>query len=101
MPNTESSKANIISVLVSDVVLLFTMLVGLLRLRQHGTIFGLGQLLWNQVGGATSRLLSSLISFPCKGLIWLFLATVAEVPPAVSPIAPPVLLFLTHCLLLL
>jgi hypothetical protein len=28
------------------------MLVGLLRLRKDGTLFGLGQLLWRQVGGA-------------------------------------------------
>jgi hypothetical protein len=30
------------------------MLVGLLRMRLHGTMFGLGQLLWNQVGHALS-----------------------------------------------
>jgi len=63
--NTDSSKKNIIAVLVSDVALLLTMLVGLLRLRRSSTMFGFGQLLWKQ------------------GLIWLFLATVAEVPPAV------------------
>ena len=50
--NTERSKDNIIATLVSDVVLLLTMLVGLLRLRKDGTLFGLGQLLWRQVGGA-------------------------------------------------
>jgi hypothetical protein len=38
--------------LVSDVVLLLTMLFGLLRLRKDGTLFGLGKLLWRQVGGA-------------------------------------------------
>ncbi|KAF8261254.1 hypothetical protein EI94DRAFT_1746440 [Lactarius quietus] len=63
--NTESSKLNVVSVLVSDVVLLLTMLVGLLRMRRSGTMFSLGKLLWKQ------------------GLIWLLLATVAEVPPAV------------------
>jgi len=63
--DTETSKKNTIATLVSDVVLLLTMLVGLLRLRQDGTMFGFGKLLWRQ------------------GLIWLFLATVAEVPPAV------------------
>jgi hypothetical protein len=41
------------------------MLAGLLRLRLHGSMFGLGQILWKQ------------------GLIWLFLATIAEVPPVV------------------
>ncbi|KAF8259728.1 hypothetical protein EI94DRAFT_997400 [Lactarius quietus] len=41
------------------------MLVGLLLLRVHGTMFAFGQFLWKQ------------------GLIWLFLATVSGVPPAV------------------
>ena len=49
--NTERSKDNIIATLVSDVVLVLTMLVGLLRLRKDGTLFGLGKLLWKQVGG--------------------------------------------------
>ncbi|KAF8261251.1 hypothetical protein EI94DRAFT_1833425 [Lactarius quietus] len=63
--NAEGGKKNVIATLVTDVVLLLTMLVGLLRLRVYGTMFGLGKLLWRQ------------------GLIWLFLATTAEVPPAV------------------
>ncbi|KAN0141803.1 hypothetical protein V8E53_000265 [Lactarius tabidus] len=63
--NTESSNKNAIATLVSDVVLLLTMLVGLLRLSRNGMMSGFGQLLWKQ------------------GLIWLFLATVAEVPPVV------------------
>jgi len=62
--NTERSKDNVIATLVSDVVLLLTMLAGLLRLRKDGTLFGLGKLLWRQ------------------GLVWLLLATIAEVPPA-------------------
>ncbi|KAN0129164.1 hypothetical protein V8E53_013035 [Lactarius tabidus] len=62
---SESSKITIISILATDVVLLLTMLVGLLRQRLHGTTFGMGQFLWKQ------------------GLIWLFLATIAEVPPTV------------------
>ena len=49
--NTERSKDNIIATLVSDVVLVLTMLVGLLRLRKDGTLFGLGKLLWKQVSG--------------------------------------------------
>ena len=52
--DTERSKDNIIAMLVSDVVLLLTMLVGLLRLRKDGTLFGLGKFLWKQVGGANS-----------------------------------------------
>jgi hypothetical protein len=63
--NIESSKNNIIITLVTDVVLLLTMLAGLLRLRQYGTMMGLWRLLWRQ------------------GLIWLLLATVSEVTPTV------------------
>ncbi|KAN0118812.1 hypothetical protein V8E52_004923 [Russula decolorans] len=64
--NAETSKPNIISSLVTDVVLLLIMLAGLVRLRigKNGP-FGLARILWNQ------------------GLIWLLLATVAEVPPTV------------------
>jgi hypothetical protein len=51
--NTESGNKAVIATLVTDVVLLLTMLVGLLRLRQHGTMFALGQLLWNQVNCVT------------------------------------------------
>ncbi|KAN0141810.1 hypothetical protein V8E53_000272 [Lactarius tabidus] len=63
--NTKVTTKTILAVFVSDVVLLLTMLVGLLRLRVHGTMFALGQFLWRQ------------------GLIWLFFATVAELTPAV------------------
>jgi hypothetical protein len=49
--NPESSKLNITVLLVTDIVLLLTMLVGLLRLRSDGIgTFGIGQLLWKQVG---------------------------------------------------
>ncbi|KAN0141805.1 hypothetical protein V8E53_000267 [Lactarius tabidus] len=63
--NTDSSLQNILSTLATDVALLLTMLFGLLSLRRKGSMFSLGQLLWKQ------------------GLIWLLLATIAEVPPAV------------------
>jgi len=64
--NPQSSKLNIISILLTDISLLTTMLVGLSRLRGHrADTFGLGRLLWKQ------------------GVIWLFLATVAEVTPGV------------------
>ncbi|KAF8256865.1 hypothetical protein EI94DRAFT_1836410 [Lactarius quietus] len=63
--NPEITKVTIIALLIADLVLLITMLVGLLRLRIHGTMFALGKFLWNQ------------------GLIWLFLATISEVPAAV------------------
>ncbi|KAF8496189.1 hypothetical protein F5888DRAFT_414485 [Russula emetica] len=64
--NPQSNELNIISSLVTDVVLLLIMVVGLLRLRiGEGGAFGVGRVLWNQ------------------SLIWLFLATIAEVPPTV------------------
>ena len=52
--NTESGVKNVIVTLISDVILLLTMLVGLLRLRRHGAVFALRQLLWKQVGNAAS-----------------------------------------------
>ncbi|KAF8481575.1 hypothetical protein DFH94DRAFT_400751 [Russula ochroleuca] len=64
--DTESNKPNIIVTLITDIILLLIMLVGLLRLRRYGDgTFGLARLLWKQ------------------GIIWLFLATFAEVTPAV------------------
>ncbi|KAI0056986.1 hypothetical protein BV25DRAFT_1831618 [Artomyces pyxidatus] len=61
---THKSLINIAALLVSDFVLLSLMLAGLLRLRESRTS-GLWRLLYNQ------------------GLIWLALATVAEVPNVV------------------
>jgi len=64
--NSESSKLNIIVTFITDITLLIIMLAGLLRLRRYGVgTFGLGRVLWNQ------------------GVIWLFLATIAELTPAV------------------
>ncbi|KAI0281972.1 hypothetical protein BGY98DRAFT_156449 [Russula aff. rugulosa BPL654] len=63
--NPQSNKLNVVVSLVSDTLLLLIMLVGLLRLRFQATKFGLGRILWNQ------------------SLVWLALATVAEVPPTV------------------
>jgi len=52
--------------LITDIVLLVTMLVGLLRVRSSGVgTFGLTKLLWKQ------------------GVIWLLIAIAAEVPPVV------------------
>jgi len=59
-------KLNLITTLIIDVTLLLIMLVGLLRLGFHERgVYGLGRLMWKQ------------------GLIWLFLATIAEIPPVV------------------
>jgi len=50
LPNTQSAKLAIASMLVSDITLLLIMLVGLLRLRHGGEgRFNLGRLLWKQV----------------------------------------------------
>ena len=50
MLNTDSSKYNIPITFATDVILFFTMLVGLSRLRTRLGTFGLGRLLWTQVG---------------------------------------------------
>jgi hypothetical protein len=50
--NTESTIQTVVATLVTDVVLLLTVLVGLLRLRPYGTVFGVGNILWKQVGNA-------------------------------------------------
>lgn len=85
--DTESNKPNIIVTLITDIILLLIMLIGLLRLRRYGVgTFGLGQLLWKQVG--ISKCGSSGSSFAnavYKGVIWLFIATIAEVTPVVCP----------------
>jgi len=65
-PNAKSNKLAIIAMLVDDVILLLIMLLGLLRLRRRGGgRFVLGRLLWKQ------------------GVIYLFIATAAEVTPVV------------------
>ncbi|KAF8489241.1 hypothetical protein F5888DRAFT_1808899 [Russula emetica] len=64
--NTEKNKSSIIVTLISDIVLLLIVLIGLLRLlHDGGGTFALGRLLWKQ------------------GVVWLLVATVAEVPPTV------------------
>jgi len=61
-----STQLNMIATLITDIVLLLIMLIGLLRLGfNEPGVYGLGYLMWKQ------------------GLIWLFLATIAEVPPVV------------------
>lgn len=48
--NSESSKLNIIVLLITDIVLLLIVLIGLLRTRHHGdSTFGIRRLLWKQV----------------------------------------------------
>ena len=48
--NPESNKLTLMSMAITDIILLLTMLVGLLRLRRYcGGTFGLTHLLWTQV----------------------------------------------------
>ena len=49
--NSDSSKLYIIVLVITDIVLLLTMLIGLFRLRINGGArFGIAGLLWKQVG---------------------------------------------------
>ena len=49
--NSHSSKLNIIFSTVTDVILLLTVLIGLIRLRSYGGgMFDMGRFLWKQVG---------------------------------------------------
>jgi len=66
MAKVESNKVSIITMFITDFILLVVMLVGLLRMGVLGPdTFALGSLLWKQ------------------GLIWLLLATTVEVLPVV------------------
>jgi hypothetical protein len=49
--NSDTSRLNIIVLAIADIVLLLTVLIGLFRLRSNeGGPFGIGHLLWKQVG---------------------------------------------------
>jgi hypothetical protein len=65
------------------------MFFGLLRLGFHERgAFGLGRLLWKQVGYWFFSLVVEFSAYMMihirKGVIWLLVATIAEVLPAVS-----------------
>lgn len=63
--NIESNQITVIIILVTDIILLSTMLVGLLRLRRGGGgKFELGRLLWKQV--KWWRLLLTVVLLICK-----------------------------------
>jgi hypothetical protein len=71
---------------VTDVLLLLIMLFGLLRMRlDAGGAFGLGRIPWNQVRWWQFSLFPNLLKYVSirMGLVWLFLATVTEVPTTV------------------
>ncbi|KAI0281966.1 hypothetical protein BGY98DRAFT_1094577 [Russula aff. rugulosa BPL654] len=64
--NLEITKASVFGSLTTDILLLLIMLVGLFKQDLvRGNAFGLGRTLWKQ------------------GLIWLVIATAAEVPPTI------------------
>jgi len=67
LPAIRNNKSAIIAMLVADIALLLIMLIGLLRIRHRGGgRFDLGRLLWKQ------------------GVIYLLVATIAEITPVVS-----------------
>ena len=91
--NIRSTKLNMIALLVTDIALLLIMLFGLLRLGfNEPGVYGLGRLMWRQVGVCASRKSRCLqctdMLIVGKGLVWLFLSTIAWVPPVVSVASP-------------
>lgn len=89
MANLYISERNILVTLATDMILLLIMFFGLLRLGFHERgAFGLGRLLWKQVGYwcfSLAVVFSAYIVVRIhKGVIWLLVATIAEVLPAVS-----------------
>ena len=61
--NIHSTKLNLIVVLITDIILLFIMLIGLLRLGFHESgVQGLGHLMWTQVG-VSALLVNYVVSF--------------------------------------
>jgi hypothetical protein len=87
--NIHISELNILVTLATDISLLLIMFFGLLRLGFHERgAFGLGRLLWKQVGYwyflLPVVLSAYIVARIHKGVIWLLVATIAEVLPAVS-----------------
>jgi hypothetical protein len=100
--NMHISELNILVTLATDIILLLTMSFGLLRLGYHErSAFGLGRFLWKQVRywrfWPWCPLSANILLFIHKGLIWLLVATIAEVLPAVGgqlnmPVPPLILM---------
>ncbi|KAF8496133.1 hypothetical protein F5888DRAFT_411037 [Russula emetica] len=59
----DSIRLSTVVAFAADIILLLIMLFGLYRLRRHGSLMGLGRLLWNQ------------------GVVWFLLAVVTELTP--------------------
>jgi hypothetical protein len=86
--NLHITELSIIVTLVTDIILLLIMIFGLLRLGCHERgAFGLGRLLWKQVGYWCFSLFMVFSAYMViridKGVIWLLVAVVAETLPAV------------------
>ena len=90
VPDLHFSELNILVTLVTDIILLLIMFFGLLRMGCHERgAFGLGRLLWKQVGYwyfslAVVLSVYMVVRIYYKGLVWFLVATIAEVPVAVS-----------------
>ncbi len=74
--------------LLTDTTLLLIMIAGLLRLhRRSNGSYQLLRLLWKQVGHlqfSLAVILPTDVLDILEGVMWFVIATVAEVPPAVS-----------------
>ena len=89
MANLHIFELNVLVTLATDIILLLIMFFGLLRLGFHERgAFGLGRLMWKQVRHWCSSLAMEFSAYMVvrihKGVTWLLVATIAEVPPAVS-----------------
>ena len=87
--NLHIFELNAFATLATDVILLLIMFFGLLRQGFHERgAFGIGRLLWKQVGYWCFSLAMMFSAYKVvrihKGVIWLLVATIAEIPPAVS-----------------
>jgi hypothetical protein len=76
--NTGRFLVNAVSMLVIDVVLLMSMIVGLVR-SPHGRSFGLWHLLFQQVMSSGYFPLHWLLT-SLKSIIWLVLVTISDLP---------------------
>ena len=64
MTNIEQTRITVVVTIVTDLVLLFIMLVGSLCLRRDGGgNFGLAGLLWRQVGVVAAALVAVALTF--------------------------------------
>ena len=89
LPNLHIIKLNILVSLAGNVSTLLIMSFGLLRLGYHDReAFGLGRLMWKQVGYLCFSLAvvfsAHMVARIHEGVIWLLIATIADVLPAVS-----------------